>query len=182
MEAHRAVGRALRLLREQEGWSQAELASRVEPEGLRLDPSAVARIERGERDVRVGELLALAAGLGVAPPLLLAPPNGQSVEVGSRSLTAAQVLDWLGGDPAALTATSRRTVEELRRDAAESEAMRHLVEQVAVLVQAVKRRDRAAVIFGATHIHATLGALTQWMLSDDDIGRIAAEYDIPGDE
>lgn len=53
-------GASLRERRTARGMSQRELAERVARKGLRLDPTAVTRIERGERDVRLGEAIVLA--------------------------------------------------------------------------------------------------------------------------
>ena len=46
-------GRNMRIARGQRGWSQRQLAEALEGQGVRLDPSAVTRIERGDRGPRV---------------------------------------------------------------------------------------------------------------------------------
>lgn len=55
----------VRQVREGQGWSQEELARRLSEVGLRLDPTAITRLERGERSVRVEEAVAVAQTLGV---------------------------------------------------------------------------------------------------------------------
>lgn len=182
MDVLPAVGEAVKWRRQQEGWSQAELSQRLADEGLRIDPSAVARIERAERDVRVGELLLMAVALNATPADLVAPLLGKSLELGSRKVGAAQVLSWFSGNREALDHPMIASLEELREEAHLSEALSHLVEQVAFLTEAIKRKDRPAVVFATTHIHSTVGALAQWMVSDEDLRRIGDEYDIPGDD
>jgi transcriptional regulator with XRE-family HTH domain len=70
-------GRRLREEREQRGWTQAELAGRS---GTGLHPTAVTRIERGERGVSLNEALAFAAALGVS--------LGELTNVAARSVEA----------------------------------------------------------------------------------------------
>ena len=53
-------GRRLRVLREQRGWTQVELA-----EKLGLDRSYVADIERGHRNVSLVNLELIAMGFGI---------------------------------------------------------------------------------------------------------------------
>lgn len=57
------------------GWSTYELAGKLSKMGRPIAPSAVAKIERGERQVTVDDLMALAIALGVSPVTLLLPPN-----------------------------------------------------------------------------------------------------------
>jgi len=49
--------------REQKQWSQRRLAELLEEAGIRLDPSAITRIERGTRDVKLREADAIASVL-----------------------------------------------------------------------------------------------------------------------
>lgn len=60
------VGRRIAELRAQRGVSQRRLAA-----ALDLDPSALSRIESGERGLAVGELVAAAEFLGVETDVLL---------------------------------------------------------------------------------------------------------------
>lgn len=55
--------RMIRNAREELGWSQARLASELSQIGMPLDPTAITRIESGQRSVRAEELWALAAVL-----------------------------------------------------------------------------------------------------------------------
>ncbi len=63
----------VRQVREGRGWSQEELARRLGELGLRLDPTAITRMERGERSVRVEEAVVLAQALGLPLDELLQP-------------------------------------------------------------------------------------------------------------
>jgi transcriptional regulator with XRE-family HTH domain len=56
-------GDLMRERREQKGWSQRQLAEMLHAVELRLDPSAITRIERGTRDVKLAEAIAIASVL-----------------------------------------------------------------------------------------------------------------------
>ena len=60
------VVRRIVALREERGVSQRQLA-----EALELDPSAVTRIERGQRGIAVGELATIAEQLDISVDMLL---------------------------------------------------------------------------------------------------------------
>lgn len=51
--------------RKAKSWSQRRLAEELEQHGVKLDPSAVTRIERGGREAKLREAVAIAAALGV---------------------------------------------------------------------------------------------------------------------
>ena len=53
-------GQNVRAARARKGWSQRELAEALDERGLKLDPSAVTRIERGTREVKLREAVAMA--------------------------------------------------------------------------------------------------------------------------
>lgn len=73
-ESPRTFGEALRRAREKAGISQRTLATRItEITGLRLDPSAVTRIETDQREPKVIEAQAIAAALGVQLDDLVPP-------------------------------------------------------------------------------------------------------------
>jgi transcriptional regulator with XRE-family HTH domain len=75
----RAFGQNLRDARMRKGWSQRHLAEVLEARGIRLDPSAVTRIERGSRDVKLREATVMAGCLDVDLQQLLAPPGADSL-------------------------------------------------------------------------------------------------------
>src|SRR6185436_13850020 len=68
----REVGRAIRVMRMLRGLSYAEFAERA-----RLTATYLRQVERGERDVGIGALAAIAEGLDCDPRLLL-PGHGRS--------------------------------------------------------------------------------------------------------
>ena len=62
---NKLVGGRLRVLRTEKGWSQRELADAVRDQ-LGLDPSAITRLERGERALKLREAAVIAGALEVA--------------------------------------------------------------------------------------------------------------------
>lgn len=65
----------LRLLREERGWSQAELATAMERGGAGMYQTTISRIEKGERPVRLGEALGFSRVLQVPLASLIASPH-----------------------------------------------------------------------------------------------------------
>lgn len=73
--------------REELGWSQARLAAELESSvGLKLDPSAITRIEQARRDVRADELWALA--------VVLREPLGSLIHHATEVLAAEELLEF----------------------------------------------------------------------------------------
>lgn len=89
-----------RLRDEVRGWSTYDLAGRLTKVGRPIAPSAVSKIERGERQVTVDDLLALAYVLGVTPNALLLPNTADgTVELtGLGSAQADTVWAWAEGE------------------------------------------------------------------------------------
>lgn len=78
-------GRRLRQERERRGLTQGGLANMLGQDGLRLDPTAITRIEKGERGVRLNEALKIARALGCTLDYLLDPfPTRNAVEALER--------------------------------------------------------------------------------------------------
>lgn len=50
----------MRAAREARGWSQRQLAQELSSRSYRIDPSAITRIEKGQRDVRLAEAIRIA--------------------------------------------------------------------------------------------------------------------------
>lgn len=63
---NKSFGERVREARDKLEWSQRKLAEALEGFDLKLDPSAVTRIERGTREVKLREATAIAAALGVS--------------------------------------------------------------------------------------------------------------------
>lgn len=95
------VGTNVRRIRDEvRGWSTYELAGLLTKRGRPIAPSAVSKIERGERQVTVDDLMALAYVLRVNPNALLFPVSAE----GEAELTAAgthpaeDVWEWAEGN------------------------------------------------------------------------------------
>lgn len=91
-------------LRKRRDLSIYELSGRLKKSGRPIAPSAVAKIERRERQVTVDDLMALASVLGVSPTALLLPVNvepDEQVEItGSSPVDAFTAWNWIeGGGP-----------------------------------------------------------------------------------
>lgn len=73
------------------GISQAQLAQRLRERGVRLDQSALARIESGDRSVRLGEAVAVADALSATVSGLLRPADRlyEQVDEAERAHTDA---------------------------------------------------------------------------------------------
>ncbi|MES9804970.1 helix-turn-helix domain-containing protein [Streptomyces cinereoruber] len=69
----KTVAENVRRLREKRGWSTYNLSAKLKEVGRPIAPSAVAKVERAERRVDVGDLAALAAVLDASPAALLLP-------------------------------------------------------------------------------------------------------------
>ncbi len=76
------VGRNVRRTRELRGWDLDRLADELALFDVVLEPTTVAEIEEGWREISVSELLVLGVVLGVAPHLLLYPKSNSPVVVG----------------------------------------------------------------------------------------------------
>lgn len=70
-EANRAFAKSVRGMRTQRRWTQAQLAARLTDLGWRVDDSAIARIETGDRKVSIGEAFLLADTLGISLAMLV---------------------------------------------------------------------------------------------------------------
>jgi transcriptional regulator with XRE-family HTH domain len=70
-ESEKVFGGRLRQERDRRGWSQQEMSRRLAELGIRLHSTAITRIERGERSVRLSEAQALADVLEMPLGMLL---------------------------------------------------------------------------------------------------------------
>ena len=104
------LARRVRELRRRRGLSAAQLADRLRQAGLDWDRSIVANLENGRRaSLDIGELLALALVLDVAPTHLLVPlDDEQPYQVTpTRVEPSGAVRDWVRG-AGALDGTDER--------------------------------------------------------------------------
>lgn len=115
-------GARVKLARERLGITQQQLSDRLRVLGLKVDTSAITRIEGGSRDPRLSEAQAIAHAFGIALLDLIPPPTDELVianrlrelsvteadlgaaveryEAARQALGAA--LDELGADAAAV--------------------------------------------------------------------------------
>ncbi|MFJ3487988.1 helix-turn-helix domain-containing protein [Leifsonia aquatica] len=69
----REVGRNVKRVRTDLGWTQADLSRHIAENGHPIPVASIGRIETGDRRVEVDDLMALAIVLGVSPVSLLLP-------------------------------------------------------------------------------------------------------------
>lgn len=97
----RTVAANVRRVRESRAWSTYELAQKLKQAGRPISASAIAKIERGERRVDVGDLMALAVVLGVSPSGLMLPVIVEPLDdveiTGSTSVSALDAWEWIDG-------------------------------------------------------------------------------------
>jgi transcriptional regulator with XRE-family HTH domain len=88
-------------LRRARGLSTYALSDRLSAAGKPIAPSALSKVERGQRQVSVDELMTFAAVLDVSPSALLLPlEDDPAVEVeitGVGPVAADEAWDWLDG-------------------------------------------------------------------------------------
>ena len=65
------VGRQVRLLRQGRGWSQQEVAEKMQAYGYQWSQATVTRLESASRPIRINELADLARLFGVPPTQFL---------------------------------------------------------------------------------------------------------------
>jgi len=97
----KAVAANVRRIRDQvRGWSTYELSRKLKQLGRPIAPSALSKVERGERRVDVGDLMALALALRVNPNALLLPATAEGVVelTGTSPREAAEVWEWAEGN------------------------------------------------------------------------------------
>lgn len=96
-----AVAANVRRVRERRGLSTYQLSRLLQETGRPITPSAISKLERGDRRVDVDDLMALAVVLGVSPSALLLPMDDSphsTVEVtGAGSVAAEDAWDWMDG-------------------------------------------------------------------------------------
>lgn len=101
-EPEQVFARKVQEKRKASGWSQAELAANLHlMQGLDLDATAITRIERGDRRVRLNEVVAFCSVLGLDLDEVIAPHPGNlddqiyRAQVGVRNAIVAETY-WRG--------------------------------------------------------------------------------------
>lgn len=96
------IGARVADVRTRKGWSQRQLAERLEALRHGLDRSALGRIETGDRKASLDDLMAVAAALDVSPTVLLLPASDEEPVAIAPALevTAGRARTWIRGqDP-----------------------------------------------------------------------------------
>jgi len=127
-------GLAVKQLRENEGWTMSELATRLSDAGLtNFHPTTVARMERGERPVRLSEAVVIAGLFDLGVDDLVAETRNDVMELEEYidSLKFAHKLAgrWLHSIEY-YSGLLRDHLEQLERDLAEGKVIPEDVEAV----------------------------------------------------
>lgn len=129
----RAVAANVRRIRDEvRGWSTYELSRKLAKLGRPIAPSALSKVERGERRVDVGDLMALALALRVNPNALLLPATvqGEIEMTGASARPAGDVWEWAeGGRPLDLPVNDDGTAHNLFQTDARPSGRRKFVGQ-----------------------------------------------------
>lgn len=99
-ETGKTVAANVRRIRELRGFSTYELSRALKAAGRPIAPSALAKVERAERRVDVGDLVALAVVLNTSPISLLLPAVWGDVPVeltSERQVMARTAWRWIRG-------------------------------------------------------------------------------------
>ncbi len=81
-DAERIIGAKFRALREEHGWTQADVSDRLAALGVPLHQTNVAKLEKGRRPLRVAEAFALAQVFGMPPAAVFyMPTDGLTVDM-----------------------------------------------------------------------------------------------------
>lgn len=112
--------RRTRLLRDAFGWSQTGLAARLGEHGLKVDGTAITRLERGTRTIRLNEAVAIAHELGftTVDTMLHGPlrtPEEELAQARADEAEAEQRATWALAEHAA----ARAKVRQLEQSATE---------------------------------------------------------------
>jgi transcriptional regulator with XRE-family HTH domain len=119
------AGRALRRLRLSLGWSQEEVARRMQAYGYDFHQTMIAKIEAAQRPLRVRELADFAALYGVEVQQLIYPSSSSPEEV-AREITEVELRRSMFRQEAAIAAAR---VIQAQADLADAENQRHSAER-----------------------------------------------------
>lgn len=148
----------LRQERERCGWTQAHLAAAVNADyGITMYPTTVAKIEAGERDVRIDELFAFAGLFNVSVDVLL-----------GRNTSGTDVL-WAVSK---LSTNAQKIAGEV--DALQARLATDTDDLVKCADRDRKVDSVAGIIKIAGDAHTALG------FASEAVGELAAEFPLPG--
>lgn len=99
-ETRGVYGPRLRQVRNHRGWTQEQLAQEMAGRiGHPMNRATIAKIEGGRRPLEVGELVALAAALGVSPSSLFLEQDVEYVRLTERiKVKAETAAAWVNGE------------------------------------------------------------------------------------
>ncbi|MDX3497228.1 helix-turn-helix domain-containing protein [Streptomyces turgidiscabies] len=130
-DPERVIGREMRRIRERMGLTQLEVAERMLKNGFRFHQTQIAKMERGERPIRVNEWIAIATALGTTVQDMLASEIGASIgESPEKPLSLAELererdavhQRLRAAEDELARARTHATATRAARDAAESAA------------------------------------------------------------
>lgn len=98
MKPSQVLGNRVLELRNRRGWTQDELAERMNDLGWVWQRTTIAKIELGQRQVTVDEFVSLAYALGAAPIALLTRPDGEAQGIApSIETSSTKLWQWMSG-------------------------------------------------------------------------------------
>ncbi|MGW6008637.1 helix-turn-helix domain-containing protein [Streptomyces sp. NPDC055210] len=92
-DTERVIGREMRRLRERLGITQQDVADRMTKNGFRLHQTQIAKMERGERAIRVNEWIGIASALGVTTQEMLISALASNEDESVRNLHTLAELE-----------------------------------------------------------------------------------------
>lgn len=107
----------VREVREKVGMSQVVLALKLTTRlGTKVDDSAITRLEKGSRGIRLGEAVAIASALDMTVDEMLRPalPITEQIQNAERH---AQLTEWRAAEAQGEHAAARARLERLRANA-----------------------------------------------------------------
>lgn len=89
------VGGRIRVVREAQGMSQQDVADQVADHGVRWHQTTVAKVEAGERELRLSEAVAVADVLGVEVAVLVGADHDDTAEAQGRAAELDAMAQWV---------------------------------------------------------------------------------------
>jgi len=158
------VAANVRRIRERRGLSTYDVSKALSRAGRPIAASAIAKVERAERRVDVGDLTALAAVLHVNPSALLLPPSDAPTDTthvtGAGAVGADTAWDWADGKRPLVISDSDPSADLLRfeldarpaRRRNELKTPEHLTRAAADLIAELARDGRSGLVVNPRHL------------------------------
>lgn len=141
LQAERRFGARVRQARTERGWSQRELAADLAAKGIKLDPSAITRLEKGQRPIRLDEAATLAEIFGIPLEEMIKPPTGIIAEAANIATQLAALLADAEGYRTRLRDVTAQAGGLAEIESSAPEADPELVDAHFRLVRAIRRID-----------------------------------------